>query len=208
MPSGCQRHPKPHVLLNDHFAIPFPHQFSGCGVTLRLDRFARDVFATLPEIEYYMKCWPTGFNPNADVFKIPRVGLPDRYKDNVDPYTIQSFFDYTSNFSIINNALHHTDSALPVCMTDSFITYRHHARKIVPTFNASGAKTSQRFNMLVHETAGMHFVDGLVYARFWVKEIPLPPIAELGLLGDLTMDQALRLPRTTHAGVSSSYPSA
>ncbi|KAK1215933.1 hypothetical protein PQX77_021445 [Marasmius sp. AFHP31] len=185
------------------FAINFPHQFQSCGTTIHLDRRARDPFAMLKEVETYINHWPVGFQRDEAVLELPTEGLPFRYKDNIEPYTISTFFDFTEDFFTNNGRLHHLETKLPVSTSNSFNKYKDHGRQITRTFLA-GPRSAERFNNLVQDHAHTYFVDGLIYAHFWIDEILLPPISDLGLIGGLTFEEALALPRTIHTGSSAS----
>ncbi|KAL0565220.1 hypothetical protein V5O48_016806 [Marasmius crinis-equi] len=109
---------------------------------------------------------------------------PQRYREPYakSPFQFNTFKSFADLFELRKDAsrmerLHHRESGLPVCTVAAAARYRHYVDRLFNTlewynrWNWSEL-TPEELNSKVQEMSGFWYLDGLVYAEYYIADPP------------------------------------
>jgi hypothetical protein len=182
------------------FSIPYRYEVLQGDTEITVEIWRRDPLLTYNELIHYIQHLP--FN-HRELGHVPCVAhIPARYRitDSQEnrlvyrqPFSPYTFYNYCVPFHLLDGTLIHTKSNLPVCTTDIFDTFRIYAGDISNAFLDGRDRTPTTFRSMVQQRSRLFFVDGDVFADYFVNGSTLPYPSDLGLFGG---DSWLRQRRT------------
>ncbi|KAK7015840.1 hypothetical protein VNI00_019046 [Paramarasmius palmivorus] len=179
--------------------LPFQRELIYEDETIEFTEHQRDFLLTYDELHTYARRIPYDDEDAYDhdgYLVIPAVEyMPRRYRIGADvrnhkdkmsrfPFTPALFYTYFNNITVnYKDELVSKSSKRPICTKRPWIVFRDHARILMNSGRVNDGITPNQFVTMVEEFSGMSFIDGEVFANYFVYNIPLPSPNEFGLLG-------------------------